>query len=477
MTCRQEGCSIRASFNFSGHPARCCKEHSVEGMVNVYACLCRHEDCTTIAYYNLRGETERIYCAKHKLLEMVNVVTKTCKVLECGHQPCFGHEGSTPEYCTTHKEDGMVNLRERRCAHDECIKKPNFNFIGETRGVFCVTHKKSGMVDVIGIKCKFDGCLIRPSFGPIGGSRMWCLKHKTTNDINLIPNYQCHQDGCLTSAAFSLPGSKRCEFCAKHKKPGMINIKSHTCEYTGCMKIPVFAIQGSKTGEFCKEHKKDGMIDVKNSRCECGKINPVFNFPGRKRGVACTIHKCEGMVDVVSKLCATHMCGVHVTNKYKGYCARCFVYTFPGEAVATRFKTRENAVATFLRQTWPDVTITHDKRVECHLYRPDFVFDMGSHTVVIEIDENQHRSYDTSCDNKRLMSIFQGLGSRPMIMLRFNPDAYTGYRGCWTRDGKLVDEGRPWIKRLEMLKERIGHWITQEPARTVTVEHLFFDGY
>jgi hypothetical protein len=222
----------------------------------------------------------------------------------------------------------------------------------------------------------------------------------------------------------------------------MINVKTAKCSQEGCFTFPVFALPGSTTGVCCKEHKSPEMIDVKNLRCK------------------------------------TPMCDVMITGKdKKGYCARCFVYTFPEEASVTRFKTREMAVRDFLRKTWPDCDITHDKRVECHAYRPDFVFDLGSHTIVIEIDENQHRSYDTSCDNKRLMSIFEGLGSRPMVMIRFNPDSYTGHRGCWTRENKLVDDGRPWAKRLATLEERIEFWFENAPVRELSVEHLFFDGY
>jgi hypothetical protein len=185
------------------------------------------------------------------------------------------------------------------------------------------------------------------------------------------------------------------------------------------------------------------------------------------------------MIDVMNPRCKTPMCDVIITGgeRYKGYCARCFSYTFPDEQGSKRFRTRENAVGSFLRETYPDMDIVQDRRVECHLYRPDFVFDLGSHTVVVEIDENQHRSYDTSCDNKRLMSIFEGLGSRPMVMIRFNPDAYTGTRGCWTKDCTLVDGGRPWKRRLEVLRDRIDDWLGKEPGREMTIEHLFFDGY
>jgi hypothetical protein len=109
------------------------------------------------------------------------------------------------------------------------------------------------------------------------------------------------------------------------------------------------------------------------------------------------------------------------------------------------------------------------------LYRPDFVFDMGSHTIVIELDENQHKSYDTSCDNKRLVSIFQGLGSRPMVLLRFNPDRYETTGGCFRKDGSIVGKGNEWITRTSSLKSRIDHWLAAQPEREITIEHLFFD--
>jgi hypothetical protein len=141
----------------------------------------------------------------------------------------------------------------------------------------------------------------------------------------------------------------------------------------------------------------------------------------------------------------------------------------------SHYKTRENSVGMFLRNAFPDITLTQDKRVECHLYRPDFVIDMGSHAIVIEIDENQHKSYDTSCNNRRLMSIFEGLGSRPMIMIRFNPDGYDNVPSCWTRNHTLVNE-KDWNERLETLRERIVYWMDNEPERELSFEHYFFGG-
>jgi hypothetical protein len=100
---------------------------------------------------------------------------------------------------------------------------------------------------------------------------------------------------------------------------------------------------------------------------------------------------------------------------------------------------------------------------------------MGRHVIVIELDENQHKTYDTSCDNKRLMSIFQGLGSRPMIMIRFNPDKYDSVSGCFKNDGNLSGNGKEWKHRTEKLKSRIDFWMNIQAVREITLEHLFFD--
>jgi hypothetical protein len=102
---------------------------------------------------------------------------------------------------------------------------------------------------------------------------------------------------------------------------------------------------------------------------------------------------------------------------------------------------------------------------------------MGSHTVVIELDESQHKRYDTSCDNKRLASIFQGLGSRPMIMIRFNPDRYDSIPGCFKKDGQLSGNGKEWKIRTDILHKRVDFWLNTQPDREITVEHLFFDTF
>ena len=346
----------------------------------------------------------------------------------------FGRSCNLCLKCRLKTAKNRKSGRDRKCEH--CAKQPTFSFPGVKPGIRCSDHKDSGMVNVMSLKCSRENCDIQPCY-----------------------NFPSELFGIV---------------CATHKKDGMINLRERSCETKCCLKKPFYNFSTETKGRFCREHALDGMIDVLSHSCaneECNK-RATFNHPGQKAKF-CATHKSEEMIDVKSKRCKTSMCDV-ITGT-KEYCSRCTSYMFPHNP--SRFKTRENAVGKFLRETYPDKDILHDKRVECHLYRPDFVFDLGSHTIVVEIDENQHKTYDTSCDNKRLMSIFQGLGSRPMVMIRFNPDAHKGAKGCWTKDGTLVSGGRPWAKRLGVLKTRIDHWLYQNPEREITFEHLFFDGY
>ena len=290
------------------------------------------------------------------------------------------------------------------------------------------------MIDVLSNLCKHEGCGVRASFGFKDEKKgSFCVVHKPPNMVQLS-KFMCIHEDCETSATFNYKGEKERLYCSKHKKDDMISIFGPWCTEPECFTIPVFNIPGSKKGKFCRQHKKDGMIDVENPRCK------------------------------------TPMCDLHTP---KEYCARCSAYMFPDRP--SYFKTREMKLKEYLTSQYPDKTIVHDKRVECHLYRPDFVFDMGSHVIVIELDENQHRAYDTSCDNKRLMSIFNGLCSRPMVMIRFNPDKYDSVSGCFKKDGQLLGQGKEWNLRTEKLKSRVDFWLGTQPDREITVEHLFFD--
>jgi len=271
----------------------------------------------------------------------------------------------------------------------------------------------------------------------------------------------------------------------------MIDVISKRCEHEGCTSQPVFNTEGATRGRFCKPHALPGMVDVKNKRCEhegCTS-QPVFNTEGATRGRFCKTHALLGMVNVVSKRCATPNCGIYVKNKYDGYCLRCFIYLFPDEPVSRGYKTKERTVFEFLFSHFPDKTLIADKRVidSCSQRRPDIYIDMATHVVMVECDENQHANYDCSCEHRRIAELWQDVGQRSLVFVRFNPDEYTKadeskVASCWGTDGKGMPRVKKcktaeWEQRLQCLLESVSYWIANIPGRSIEVVELYYDGF
>ena len=110
------------------------------------------------------------------------------------------------------------------------------------------------------------------------------------------------------------------------------------------------------------------------------------------------------------------------------------------------------------------------------------MLDLGSHVLIVEVDESKHNSYECSCENKRLMEISQDVGHRPIVMIRFNPDAYIGENGkkissCWklTKLGVMtVAKIKECEHRIKCLKDQIQYWADNPTDKTVEVVQLFY---
>ncbi len=139
-----------------------------------------------------------------------------------------------------------------------------------------------------------------------------------------------------------------------------------------------------------------------------------------------------------SKLCKTAHCTTCKSNKYKGHCLFCFVHLYPTEPVVRNYKTKENAVVTFLKEKFPEATWKCDKKVEdgCSKRRPDLFLDMESHIVSVEVDENNHGGYNPTCEEKCMGEIWGGVDHCKIVFVRFNSDKNKG------EDGKVVLS--PW---------------------------------
>ena len=218
---------------------------------------------------------------------------------------------------------------------------------------------------------------------------------------------------------------------------------------------------------FCKHDKR------KQYCIECG--GSAF-CEHNKRKTHCK--ECGG-----SSLCKSNWCTTSAQKKqYEGYCAHCYVHLFPDELISHNYKTKEYAVAEYIKNMFPDQTWICDKRVVdgCSSRRPDILCDLGDKVIIIEINEHQHNRYDNMCENRRIMEISLDIGHRPLVNITFNPDAYDDQPSCWKigTSGKcIIRDNIAWATRLKKLEDTVKYWLTN--CTTKTIEHvpLYFSTY
>jgi hypothetical protein len=406
----------------------------------------------------------------------------------CNNWTGYNFEGLKAQYCSVHKKEGMVNVKDKTCIHEGCRKRPTFNTEGEANALYCATHKKEGMVDVKNKTCIHEGCRKIPIFNTEGeANALYCATHKKEGMVN-VKSKTCIHEGCRKIPIFNTEGEANALYCATHKKEGMVDVKHKTCIHEGCRKQPTFNTEGEANALYCATHKKEGMVNVKSKTCiheGCRKI-PTFNTEGEANALYCATHKKEGMVDVKSKTCYHNWCSIRATDKYDGYCLRCYIYTFPDKPVARNYKTKERAVVEFVCERFPEHTWITDKKINdgCSMRRPDILVDLGYQVLIIEIDENAHQDYDCSCENKRIMELSQDVGHRPIVFIRFNPDSYIKddkkIPSCWDNNINgicVVKYKDDWEYRLSILEEQIKYWTSSCNSTTITLEiiQLFYD--
>lgn len=60
----------------------------------------------------------------------------------------------------------------------------------------------------------------------------------------------------------------------------------------------------------------------------------------------------------------------------------------------------------------------------CGLERPDRVFDFNDKIIILECDEDQHKSRPCLCEQTRMVNLGQAFGGIPVYFIRWNPDDY-----------------------------------------------------
>jgi hypothetical protein len=423
---------------------------------------------------------------------MVESGKPICQSENCLIMATFGNQDEKATRCLTHKELTMIDLFHKTCVFNGCKSRPSYNLPGERTSLYCSEHASDEMFDNVHSKCEEKGCIKIPCFNFEGlTKRLYCSEHAKENMINITTKC-CSIEGCDKIPYFNYEGQTRRLYCKEHKFEKMIDISHRCCEYEGCRIRPIFNYKTEKQGRFCKEHKMAGMADIINNNCEhegC-ELSPLFNYKGETKRRFCASHKLPDMINLTKTYCKTPLCETYKNPKkeYEGYCLRCFVHTFPDKPNVRNYKTKEKTVADEILKTFTNFTWHIDKKVQdgCSRRRPDLLLDMGTHIIIVEIDENQHANYDSTCEHRRIMEISQDLGHRPIVFIRFNPDDYVDennakIQSCFSvnKTGILQiskTKQNEWNDRINILKHQIEKWSNvSHSLQTIQCVNLFFD--
>ncbi len=456
-----------------------------------------HKQCkecnSSSAIYGIKGSNIKEYCKKciNKLnIESDDLHHKKCII--CNNKNAsFNIDGETALYCGDCKDNNMSLTYKKKCI--KCNDtSPSYNYIGDKNPLYCMICKEDDMINVINDKC-IECNIKRPSYNFEGDKKplycKTCIDKINSNDkINVYKDY-CEYDNCNEYAWYNYEGTDIVLYCKDHAKPDMINILGNLCKEKGCNKSAIFHYPSEVKGIYCVLHCKDGMIDVKHKKCLlCGE-RARFNNYGETSPLYCNLHKTELMISLEHKLCKTYLCGKRAIDKYENYCMTCYIRLFPDKPVSRNYKTKESNVIQYILNTFKDLTWIVDRPVYdgCSLKRPDLLLDLGYQVINIEIDENQHKSYEEICENKRLMMISQDIQHRNLILIRFNPDGYTKNNGhkvlsCWTNGTKglstiKLQYKKQWDERLKKLENTIEYWLNPENIsdKMINIIHLYFD--
>lgn len=460
-----------------------------EKIKNIKYDVC-HKKCIecklSTATFGLKDSKIKEYCKTciDKLnLKGIDLVHKKCA--KCEKHATYNFEGNKPLYCGEHSEEGMIEIYANFCIKCKVVKA-YFNIAESNKAEYCKKCSEEGMINIKETRsCK--GCnLQRPSFNFFGEKdALYCSKCKLEGMINI--NYEiCIEKGCNQNSYYNYENLDIPTYCKTHKKENMINIYSKKC--INCIKYPTFGYKDERQ-LYCQEHKLDSMIDLKHLLCViCNEKRAIFNEYGNNNPLYCIDHKTDSMINTEHSLCIIYMCGRRKIEKYDNHCMTCYINLYPEKPISRNFKTKEGNVIQYILGKYLNFSWISDKKIKdgCSLKRPDLLLDLGYQVINIEIDENQHKSYEEICENKRLMTISKDIHHRNLILIRFNPDGYTKnnikYPTCWTvnKDGLHTIKKtykNEWKNRLKELSDCIEHWINPKNVsdKMIHIINLFFD--
>ncbi len=463
-------CGTQATFGFPNAKKikETCGRHQKPGMVSLIN-NCAKENCFQRGLYHCEHEKKGRYCFQHKEDDMISVhKNKSCVVVECEKRARYDYlDSAGQKYCSMHKKPGMANLHNN-CKFLHCLKQGCYNYSGEKKGIYCKEHKDLEMISVKKcMTCAIDDCNSNPFYGYKNEQKTHCKKHISDEMIYL--GITCAEDNCnSTNKSYNYKGEKIGLFCSKHAQENMIDVIRLKC--SKCEKVAIKGHVGQKPSR-CFQHRSPNMISRPRKQCVQSICTNLALFgTEHDKQIHCELHKEDDEMNLLERECI--VCNLPYILDHEKKCEICSTSNF---FIQRKHLAKQRAVSEYLIKNLPDKNFIEDKTIDrgiCGLERPDIRYDCGTHWLIIEVDENQHRVYE--CEKTRMINISQSFGGMPVWFVRYNPD---GFRHPSEKRRKInVSQS----KRLETLVRWIRYLFDRNPGdggMFVGVIKIFFDGY
>jgi very-short-patch-repair endonuclease len=322
------------------------------------------------------------------------------------------------------------------------MKMPNFNLPNTTKRLYCNEHKKDKMINVCHKLCISANCSIRPNFNiPSETTPIYCAKHKLDGMID-TSHKKCNDKDCTIKPKYNLPTENKGLYCNIHKLDNMINIYDKKCQYSKCKETPMFGLHKDKRPKFCNKHKLSNMINlVLEKKCSVLECNEEYNNITNE--IKYCIKHCPDKAGEINVKRLCKFCDIKEESKF--VCKDC-------KKIQNK---KEWAIVRHLRKAICNkFDYNSSKMLEgCSKKRPDIYFELDKHSVIVEVDENQHNKYENSCECARINEIVNGIGGKSVIIIRYNPDVVRNKNKVLTI--KQCD-------RIELLVKTIKEELTKE---------------
>ena len=243
-------------------------------------------------------------------------------------------------------------------------------------------------------------------------------------------------------------GSKRCSKCNQVKNKMEFHMGHADCKI--CFQISRKCKHGRQRST-CKECGGSQICEHNRLRSQCKECGGRSICKHNRQRSKCP--DCQGPVisKLICKICIKTLLGSR--NRIQlGICAKCDP---EAEIMRTEEIMREMIIELIkFEPSSIDSSIIGVSCQELEKRRPDFIYVLPNVVIVIEIDEDSHVHYESSCEISKIsqqnaaIQLCDGLESVDVITIRLNPDAYhigkvsreTRAKAVADRVNELIDE-------------------------------------